>query len=303
MTGSDVHRPGSLAGGLHAAAILPGLEVIMTVRPTLVFSHANGFPGGSYRTFLAPFAEHFDVHPLDRLGHDPAYPVDAGWESLSRQLEDFMAPLPKPLVGMGHSMGGVLTFLVAHRRPEWFRALVMLDPPLVNGWQGVLFNLARRLGQTDRITPAGLSQGRRAHWPDRDAVDSYFGRRGFFNRFDSRCLADYLDAGLEKDAGGWRLRYAPAVEVDVFRTTPGNTGRLAPLRGVPGLMVSGAESEPMFRHCALRHVRRHGMVYRLAPGGHMFPLEQPATASAIILEALLPMLEGTTDANTGGAAD
>src|SRR5690606_21433847 len=113
MTGSDARRRRGLAGRLRAAAILPGLEVIMTVRPTLVFSHANGFPGGSYRTFLAPFANHFDLHPVDRFGHDPAYPVDAEWDSLSRQLEDFMAPLPKPLVGMGHSMGGVLTFLVA----------------------------------------------------------------------------------------------------------------------------------------------------------------------------------------------
>ena len=265
----------------------------MTDRPTLVFAHANGFPGGSYATFLAPFAEHFNVEVMDRMGHDPLYPVDAHWASLSRELEAKLAQLPRPLVGMGHSMGGVLMCMVASRRPEWFQALVMLDPPLINGWQGHLFNLARLMGLGDRITPAGRSKGRRARWANRAEAEAYFLRRPFFQRLDSRCLADYLAAGLEPDddapgagdAGALRLRYAPDVEVNVFRTTPGNIGRLPRLQ-VPGLMVSGAESEPMFRSSARRHVQRHGMVHRLAPGGHMFPLENPEAASDIILAGL-----------------
>lgn len=268
----------------------------MTQRSTLVFSHANGFPGGSYHTFLEPFREQYDVHVVDRLGHDPAWPVDAEWASLSRELEAMLAKLPHPLVGMGHSMGGVLMWLVASRRPEWFKALVMLDPPLVNGWQGVLFNTARLLGQVDRVSPAGRSKGRRATWPNRAEAEAYFGRRPFFQRLDPRCLADYLDAGLEPDttsgdAGALRLRYAPEVEVAVFRTTPGHTGRIAPLR-VPGLMVSGAESEPMFLPAARRHAKRHGMVHRLAPGGHMFPLEHPEAAADIILDGLKSLKGG-----------
>ncbi|MBZ2187645.1 alpha/beta hydrolase [Alcanivorax sp. JB21] len=265
----------------------------MTDRPTLVFAHANGFPGGSYTTFLAPFREHFHVEVMDRMGHDPLYPVDANWESLSRELEAKLAQLPRPFVGMGHSMGGVMMCMVASRRPDWFQALVMLDPPLINGWQGHLFNLARLMGLGDRITPAGRSKGRRARWADRAEAEAYFLRRPFFQRLDPRCLADYLAAGLEVDddapgegdAGALRLRYAPEVEVNVFRTTPGNIGRLPRLQ-VPGLMVSGAESEPMFLSSARRHVQRHGMVHRLAPGGHMFPLENPEAASDIILTGL-----------------
>ncbi|MCH8543255.1 MAG: alpha/beta hydrolase [Alcanivorax sp.] len=280
----------------------------MTDRPTLAFAHANGFPGGSYRTFLAPFAEHFSLEVMDRMGHDPLYPVDAHWGSLSRELEAKLEHLPRPFVGMGHSMGGVLMCMVASRRPDWFSALIMLDPPLINGWQGHLFNFARFAGMGDRITPAGRSKGRRARWPDRAEAEAYFLRRPFFQRLDPRCLADYLAAGLEPDgdapgegdAGALRLRYAPEVEVNVFRTTPGNIGRLPQLQ-VPGLMVSGAESEPMFRSSARRHVQRHGMVYRLAPGGHMFPLENPEAASDIILDGLQGLgvmpARGTKDDN------
>ena len=48
-------------------------------RPRLVFAHANGFPGLSYRSLLNPLAETFDLHPLDRLGHHPDYPVNHNW--------------------------------------------------------------------------------------------------------------------------------------------------------------------------------------------------------------------------------
>ena len=31
-------------------------------KPVLAFAHANGVPGHSYDTFLAPLAEHYDIH-------------------------------------------------------------------------------------------------------------------------------------------------------------------------------------------------------------------------------------------------
>ena len=46
-----------------------------TERPVLAFAHANGFTGACYKSLLAPLAEHFNLLPVDRLAHDPAYPV------------------------------------------------------------------------------------------------------------------------------------------------------------------------------------------------------------------------------------
>ncbi|MDF1638071.1 alpha/beta fold hydrolase, partial [Alcanivorax jadensis] len=102
------------------------MSAVSAGRQTLVFAHANGIPGHSYDTFLAPLADEFDVIIIDRLGHNPAYPVDADWHSLSLELEARLESLPKPLVGAGHSLGSVVMYLVAQRRPEWFSALIML---------------------------------------------------------------------------------------------------------------------------------------------------------------------------------
>lgn len=258
-------------------------------KPVLAFAHANGVPGGSYRTFLAPFAESWQVHAMDRLGHNPAYPVDDHWGSLSKELEAFLEPLPKPIVGMGHSMGGVLMFMVAARRPQWFRALIMLDPPLINGWQRWLFNMASWSGQGDRLTPAGKSKYRRDHWPNRDEMEAYFARSGFFQRFDPASLRDYIDAAIEDTPEGCRLRFSVATEVAVFRHTPRNLHTF-PVLQVPGMLLNGTESEPMFRACARRHVRRHGMEWGLAEGGHMFPLEKPRQTAEQVIKQLAGLL-------------
>lgn len=254
----------------------------MTNKPTLVFSHANGFPGGSYKTFLAPFAKHYQVHAIDRLGHAPAFKVNNGWSNLVDELEQHLETLPKPIVGVGHSLGGVTMFLLARRRPEWFTCLVMLDPPLVNGWPSVPFRLGMAFGLSDKLTPAGLSKSRRTHWASWDEVNAYFARRNFFQRFDARCLDDYLAAGIEPaEQGGLQLRFQRDVEVQVFRTGPPSTmGK--PKLSVPGLLLSGEESTALFHQAAARHCRHHKMEHLYAPGTHMFPLEQPAAAYKII---------------------
>ena len=43
---------------------------------TIVFSHANGFPAGTYRTlFEAWRAAGYAVHAVEKYGHDPRWPV------------------------------------------------------------------------------------------------------------------------------------------------------------------------------------------------------------------------------------
>ncbi len=266
------------------------MSVVPDNKPVLAFAHANGIPGHSYDTFLAPLEDRYQLFVVDRIGHDPAYPVDAQWHSLSLELEAQLAPLPKPIMGMGHSLGSVLMYLVAQRHPDWFSALLMLDPPMMNGWYGVMINVAKATGQIDRATPAGKSRGRLDFWPDWEAVESYFGSRGLFKAFDPRCLNDYLKAGLEPWNGGWRLRFRPETEVAIFRETPTAATRLPKLK-VPGAIVTGRHSPSPFLYSARRIARRHRMIHRIAEGGHMYPLEKPEATLTLCRELLAQLLD------------
>ncbi|MEQ9510351.1 MAG: alpha/beta hydrolase [Alloalcanivorax xenomutans] len=255
---------------------------------TLAFAHANGVPGHSYDTFLAPLAEHYDVRIMECLAHDARFPVDADWKSLSLELEEWMRELPKPLIGLGHSMGSVLMFHVAQRHPDWFKALIMLDPPMANGFRGVVMRGIKALGLQDRFTPAGLSKTRLDHWDSWDDVESYFGSRGFFKAFDPRCLRDYLRAGLERHGDGWRLRFRPAIEVAIFREVPTGLTRMPRLK-VPGALVTGQDSPAPFHHSGARHARRHRLRRLFSPGGHMYPLQYPERTAEMVRELIVEL--------------
>jgi pimeloyl-ACP methyl ester carboxylesterase len=269
-------------------------------RPVLAFAHANGIPGHSYDTFLAPFQERFEVHVVECLGQNPRYPVDRDWVSLSQELERFIEPLPKPIVGLGHSMGAVLMFWVAQRHPDWFQALIMLDPPVANGRDALMLHLAKLTGLHERASPARKSRGRLDYWNNWDEVRSYFTSRAMFKAFDPRSLDNYLQAGLERHGEGWRLRFRPEVEVAVFENTPTGVTRQPRLK-VPGVLMTAEGSPALFQNGGRRHARRHRMKRLFAPGSHMFPLERPEASAALVLDALDELLAPAEALRAGGS--
>lgn len=259
--------------------------------PRLLFAHANGFPGSSYRSFLGPLAERFDLHPLDRIGHHPDFPVGHNWLALRDELLHTLEHLDEPVIGVGHSMGGVLMAMAAEAAPERFRCVVMLDPPLMLGLDAWAMKAAKRFGFIDRVTPAGQSQGRRAIWPDRDAMRHALRRRRLFRRFTPEALDDYVAGGTRLlDDGQAVLLYDPQVEVEIFRHLPDHLGDLPRRLRVPFALLAGAESD-LLTPRRRRRLERHGVPVTLVPGTHMFPMEYPDEARRVLLETLDRLLE------------
>ncbi|TFH85921.1 alpha/beta hydrolase [Billgrantia azerbaijanica] len=265
--------------------------------PRLLFAHANGFPGLSYRSLLAPLRERFDVHPVDRLGHHPDYPVGANWVALRDELLDHLPAGGAPAIGVGHSMGGVLMAMAAERAPERFRCVVMLDPPLMLGVDAWGMKMAKRFGFVDRVTPAGRTRGRRAVWPDREAMANYLRRRGLFRRFTREALHDYVEGGTRlRDDGQAELVFDPAIEVEIFRHLPDHLTRLPRRLQVPFGVVAGRDSD-LITPKRRRRLARHAIPLSLVPGGHMFPMEHPEATRRALL-AMLDELQESPHAPT-----
>ncbi|WP_089660545.1 alpha/beta fold hydrolase [Franzmannia pantelleriensis] len=260
-------------------------------RDRLVFAHANGFTGGSYRSFLAPLAERFDLHPLDRLAHHPDYPVGNNWLALRDELLEQLAHHQAPVIGVGHSMGGVLMAMAAEQAPERFRCVVVLDPPLMLGLDALAMKVAKRFGMVDRVTPAGKSQGRRARWSNREAMAHYLRSRGLFKRFTDEALNDYVEGGTRLlEDGAAQLVFDPAIEVEIFRHLPDHLHGLPGRLKVPLALIAGDESD-LLTPARRRRLTRHGVRVETAPGGHMFPMEHPREARRALLDTIHSLLE------------
>lgn len=253
----------------------------------LHFAHANGVPSACYNKMLEALAAGFDVRTVPVMGTDPDYPVDDNWRSLTEQVADSIrTQCDGPVIGVGHSMGGLCTFMAAHRYPELFRAIVIMDPPVINGLSAFSFAVMKKLGLADRITPAGKSAGRRETWKSRDEVRASLSKKKFFQSFDPDCFEDYLLFGFTNVEGGVSLTIPVATEVAIFRTTPHDAWRYRRPLKVPGVLLTGAHSEFAGTGYGERLARHHRLRHEQVEGGHMFPLEKPLLTADTIQRCL-----------------
>jgi pimeloyl-ACP methyl ester carboxylesterase len=263
--------------------------------PTLVFSHANGFPAGTYRVLFDLWrAAGWRVEAVDKFGHDPRWPVSSNWPRLIEELVHRIeaANAGAPVVLVGHSLGGFLSLLTACRRPDLARAVVMLDSPVIAGWRAHSLRVAKATRLIHRVSPGRIAARRRHHWPSAQACHDHFASKTLFARWDPRVLADYVAAGTEPHAddggGGVRLAFDREIERRIYDTLPHHLPevlRTHPLRCPLGF-VGGTRSREI-RQVGLTATRRlaHGHL-RMIEGGHLFPMERPEEAATAVLELI-----------------
>jgi len=180
--------------------------------PAIVFSHANGFPAGTYRLlFEAWRAAGYRVHAVEKFGHDACFPVTSNWPHLRDQLLHCIEwEANGPVYLVGHSMGGYLSVLAASRRPELVRGVVLLDAPILGGLVAQMVRLGKVTGAVERYSPGSVSVRRRQHWADAEAAYAHFAAKPAFARWAPGVLSDYIACGVQAaaDADGWIVALA-----------------------------------------------------------------------------------------------
>ncbi|MDC6168192.1 alpha/beta hydrolase [Paucibacter sp. XJ19-41] len=263
---------------------------------TLVFSHANGFGAGCYRILFETWrAAGWEVHALPRIGHDPAYPVTSNWPHLRDQLIHFIEREVKPQMQVdgpvmlaGHSLGGMLSLLVACRRPDLVEGLLMLDSPVVSGWRAHSVRMAKATRLMPRVSPGKISSQRRHEWPTRAAVQEHFAAKHKFARWDPRVLADYVASGFEEQGDKTRLAFQREIETRIYNTLPHHLPALLrrhPPRCPIGF-VAGTQSEELRQAGAAASKALARQNFRWMEGSHLYPFERPDDTAALVLQML-----------------
>ena len=255
--------------------------------PVIHFSHANGFPAPCYEAMLAPLRRRHRVGAIEAIGTDPRYPPTEGWPHLVEQLIDALERDydGEPVVGVGHSLGAYLSFIAAARRPALFRAIVMLDAPVIGAFKGRALGAVKRLGIVDRVTPAGMTRERRSVWTTREEAKAHFRSKKLFRHFTEECLEHYVQHGLAGAPGRFRLRIDPQIEYQIYRTIPHDMNRYLRSLEVPAGFVGGVDSD-VLRRVGLGAMQGPRFARLRVPGGHLFPFEHPLLAAAAVEELI-----------------
>lgn len=263
---------------------------------TIVFSHANSFPAGTYRLlFDAWRAAGYTVHAIEKYGHDPEYPVTNHWPRLRDQLIHFAEVHAKePAFFVGHSLGGFLSLLAAAKRPDLARSVLMIDSPIIGGLLTPTIRLAKLTGWGERFSPASVSKGRRQHWPTKEAAHAHFASKATFARWAPEVLHDYIECGIEpSQAHGYTLSFRRDIETDIYNTIahdiPGFLRR-HPLR-CPLAFIGGRQSTEV-RQVGMAATERvaQGRV-SWVEGSHLFPFERPMETAAEVIKWLKALAE------------
>jgi pimeloyl-ACP methyl ester carboxylesterase len=263
----------------------------------IVFVHANGFPGGTYRVLHDEWQRAgFDVLVPDKLGHDPRYPVSSNWPRLRDELIAIVdnADLGQPAHLVGHSMGGYLSLLLASRRPDLAASVVLLDSPLLGGWRAHSVHMAKITGLMKRVSPGKVSKTRRQQWPSVAAAKAHFAAKSVFARWDPRVLRDYLRCGTEPaEGGGVQLVFRREIETRIYNTLPHQLTEVlrthplhCPVSYLAGTQSGEGRQVGMAATRALTHNR-----IRWIEGSHLFPMERPGPTASAVMEAIESMAQ------------
>ncbi|KAF2145633.1 uncharacterized protein K452DRAFT_324555 [Aplosporella prunicola CBS 121167] len=171
---------------------------------TIIGAHANGFPKELYEPlweeiyqllksknkairgiWIADVAHQGQSGVLneDKLGNDPSWfdhPLD-----LLHMVNVFRDEMIRPIVGIGHSLGGNNLVNLALLHPRLMESLILIDPVI-----------QRAASVQGNYMPAMLSSRRREVWPSRREAAEAAKKSKFYQSWDLRVLERWLEHGL-----------------------------------------------------------------------------------------------------------
>jgi pimeloyl-ACP methyl ester carboxylesterase len=275
------------------------------VRPIdVLFLHATGFNAITYESILEPLGTRMHAAAVDLRGHGrsrlPANP--RRMKSWNKFRDDVIQLLdktaPDGAVLGGHSMGATVALLVAAKRPDLVRGLVLVDPVLLRRPIYTVYNIPilNMLIGKNAMSKQAIRRRRDFSSPA-EAAEALRGR-GAFKTWRAPFLDDYVvDGVLRQDDGRFSLSCTPEWEAAVFnahRYRPWAAFRRLRKKRIP-IIVLQAEKESTSGADAdqrIHNIRPDAAVTKVPGTTHFVPMERPYVVRDALKMLYEAMIEG-----------
>lgn len=262
--------------------------------PLVHIAHAIGLAAGVY----TPFAEKLRsiVHPigLDLPGHgkSPMSPSPNGlksWDIFYNELEAFLDSLDRPVIAVGHSMGGTVSLVVAARRPDLVSALILIEPGIMPpAWRPWVWAV-QKCGLAMHTPFVTRAVHKRSHWPDASTAAEEFTRKGPLRPWRDEFIQAYLEHGMGAgDNGGVKLACDPLWEGRCLAMAPADIWKYVPRIKVPTLVIYGKKSTTFLPSVArkIQSCLPGAEIKGFDDAGHFIPMERPDECLRVIYDFL-----------------
>ena len=245
-------------------------------KPKIHFAHANGFPAKTYNKLFSFLEGDFEIGFLERHGHNPKFPVSDNWKFLRDELrEEIEKRYTEKIIGVGHSLGGVLHFLVAVERPEIYKQIILLDAPVISRLSSHGLRVLKMTNLIDRYSPSQITRFRRNLWTSKQEAFEHFKKKPKFDAFDEDVLRDYVEHGTIQTGKGFELFFSPRIEAKIYRTIPHHLPAFRGKLTIPTSYIGGTHSREG-ELARLSFMKKYFPIdFYQIEGSHLFPFEKP----------------------------
>tara|TARA_A100001015_G_C14973315_1_gene706080 strand:- start:650 stop:1486 length:837 start_codon:yes stop_codon:yes gene_type:complete len=257
------------------------------------FVHANAYTPDCYVPLLAPF---FDTHSLISFKLRALWPdsTPTGVSSWMDFVADYDAFLTQKsihsAIGMGHSIGAVMTILAELESPGRFKKIILLDPVLFpfSGALGVfIFKLI--IGQLRFVRK---TYQRQILFDSIESVYVHYRQKKIFKFIADDHLKLICESLFRKSGSGVELIQSPQWEAAIYKIGgicfPYFWKHVSQVK-CPILLLAGKHTNICKEKQINQLVKKCSFFdYQVLPkSSHLLPFEEPLKAAEIIKEFLL----------------
>jgi len=261
-------------------------------QPLLHLAHANGFPPETYRKALEPLFNHYHIVSLIARPFWGTTPPEwlKSWSQLADDLKTGLKEMgAQKVVGIGHSLGGVMTLYAAVQEPDLFSHVILIDPTMLSPkllWQ---IKFMKLFGLEARSYLIKGALRRKRTWESREAAYDYFRGRQLFKNWSDEMVKAYSDnMTAPSPNGGVYLVYPPEWEARIYKTIPTDVWKFAERLQQPTLVVRGQDSNTFTADSekAFRKSNPRAEIKVISGAGHLVAQEKPEELGQLLVKFL-----------------